>query len=70
MKYRLVELIKDGIIIPESVQKEVAECMNLVSMYGIFLVFPEDYCHPDFTYAKVHHSIIDIDLNYAEIILE
>lgn len=69
MKYRLVELIKDGIIIPESVQKEIADCMRLVSMYGIFLVFPEDYCHPDFTYSKVDYSIIDTDLNCAEIIL-
>lgn len=70
MKYRLVDLIKDGILIPESVQLEVAECMKLVSMYGIFIVFPDDYCYPDFTYAKVDYSITDIDLNYAEIILE
>lgn len=70
MKYRLVDLIKEGILIPELVQKEVADCMTLVSIYGIFLVFPDDYCQPDFTYTKVHHSIIDTDLNCAEIILE
>lgn len=70
MKYRLVDLIKDGIFIPDSVQKEVADCMAQVSMYGIFLVFPEDYCQPHFTFIKVDHSIIDIDLNYAEIVLE
>lgn len=70
MKYRLIDLIKDGIVIPESVQKEVAECMNLVSMYGIFIVFPGDYCSPNFRYVKVDYCIIDTELNYAEIILE
>lgn len=70
MKYRLVDLIKEGVLIPESVQKEVAECMKLVSMYGIFLVFPDEYCQPDFTYVKVDYTTIDTDLNYAEIILE
>ena len=70
MKYRLVDLIKEGLGIPRSVELAICDCMKEVSMYGIYIVFPDDFCAPVFEVTKVSFSLIDEDMNYAEIIME
>lgn len=70
MKYRLVELIKEGLGIPRSVELAICDCMKNVSMYGIYIVFPDDFCVPLFEGTKVAYLLIDEDRDYAEIIME
>lgn len=70
MKYRLVDLIKEGFNIPRSVEIAICDCMKEVSMYGIYIVFPDDFCTPVFEYTKVAFSMVDVDTDSAEIIME
>lgn len=70
MKYRLVDLIKEGLGIPRSVELVICDCMKEVSMYGIYIVFPDDFCAPVFEGTKVSFSLIAEDRDYAEIIMK
>lgn len=59
MTYRLVDLIKEGIEIPVYVQSVMKNLIGDVNLYGIYVLFPDDFTEPDFDLTDVAYITVE-----------
>lgn len=61
MTYRLVDLIKEGIEIPMYVQSAMKNLIGDVNLYGVYVLFPDDFTEPDFDLTDVAYITVEDD---------